>query len=332
MKELEHCPLCGAATLSRLKEQTFVLPEHLQSPATPASRNADEERLWIYFHQLRQQTTPTTVSVELCRNCGFIFTNPRLEQPDIETKYHWVGRLGTDEQRHRTTPPRVDRRGQRIFDLLDPLLRHQALTAPASILDYGGAEGYLLSPFLEQGYEANLVDYMNYPPASPAISYLGKDLADIPPTKRFDLILLLHTLEHVVDPVDLIRSLSERLTERGLLYIEVPLGAWLEWNSLREPITHINFFSEQSLWHAAREAGLETVVLNTQWQQVVHAHAMPCVNLVATKNLGPGTEAVTEVRSTQLQSRPWHQLAEGLRHNPRYYAKEALRGLKTLLT
>lgn len=332
MKHLEHCPLCGAAALKRLKEQTFALPAHLRPSEAPAPRNADEERLWIYFHHLLKQTTPTSVSVEMCRRCGFIFTNPRLEQSDIEIKYRWVDRLGADERRHRTAPPRVDRRGQRIFDLLDPLFRSQEFPAPASILDYGGAEGYLLLPFAQQGHRVCLVDYMNYQPAGPAIEYLGKDLGDIDPTERFDLILLLHTLEHVVDPVGMIRSLSARLTERGLLYIEVPLGAWLEWNSLREPITHLNFFSEQSLWYATREAGLQTVVLNTQWQQVVHAHAMPCINLVATNKLGPGTEAVTEVRPTKVQSRPWHQLAEGLRHNPRYYAKEALRGLRALLT
>jgi hypothetical protein len=121
--------------------------------------------------------------------------------------------------------------------------------------------------------------------------------------------------------------LADRLTPNGLLYVEVPLGAWLEWDSLREPITHLNFFSEQSLCFAARAAGLTPVALESRWQQVVHPHAMPCINLVATKTPAATVRPVTDCLPTQRQMQAWHQLAGGLRHNPRYYTKVFLSSL-----
>lgn len=310
-----------------LKRQTFTLPEHLQHPTTPEPRNADEERLWIYFHQLLKQTDPAVIQLDCCPNCGFIFINPRLEQTEIDKKYAWVARLGADRDRHRLPPPRVRQRSQRIFEFIQPLLTRQVLEHPATILDYGGAEGYLLQPFLQEGHRGYLADYMQYAPASPQIEYLGRDLAEIDPEFRFDLILFLHTLEHVGDPVGMLRQLADRLSPGGLLYIEVPLGAWLEWDNLREPITHLNFFSEQSLFFAARAVGLTPVALTTQWQQVVHSHAMPCINLVATRKPMPQVSPVTDYLTTQRQMQPWHQLIGGLRHNPRYYTKVFLKSL-----
>lgn len=42
------------------------------------------------------------------------------------------------------------------------------------------------------------------------------------PQDRFDLITILHTLEHVLDPVATMRGLVSRLTDCGVLFVQVP--------------------------------------------------------------------------------------------------------------
>lgn len=48
------------------------------------------------------------------------------------------------------------------------------------------------------------------------------DLADLPGTARFDLIAMFHVLEHLARPTEYLRRVSEHLTPRGRLLIEVP--------------------------------------------------------------------------------------------------------------
>ncbi len=42
------------------------------------------------------------------------------------------------------------------------------------------------------------------------------------PLKRYDLILAMHVLEHVVDPVEMLRKIRVHLRPRGVVYIIVP--------------------------------------------------------------------------------------------------------------
>lgn len=57
----------------------------------------------------------------------------------------------------------------------------------------------------------------------PPADYASLDELD--PSLRFDLILLVEVLEHVADPVGLLKELQARLTPAGELWITVPLIA-----------------------------------------------------------------------------------------------------------
>jgi SAM-dependent methyltransferase len=72
----------------------------------------------------------------------------------------------------------------------------------------------------------------------------------------FDLILLVHVLEHVKRPVALLRSLAGRLDEGGRLYVDVPdLAEYRGLEALH--IAHLWHFSEDSLGRSIASAGLE---------------------------------------------------------------------------
>jgi SAM-dependent methyltransferase len=80
-------------------------------------------------------------------------------------------------------------------------------------------------------------------------------------TGRFDVVTALHVLEHVPDPVAMLRCMIGWLAPGGLLIVEVPnaggLGARLfgkAWSGLELP-RHLSHFSPESLTRAVEQAG-----------------------------------------------------------------------------
>ena len=278
-----------------------------------------EKRLWIFFRHILKDDSPQPISMLLCHSCDFIFTNPRLSTSDIQTKYKAIDDLNLGEKvLSPTRKANLIGRSKRIFELIQSQLTTGAgQFSDLSILDYGGAEGFLLLPFLDKGARGYLVDFLEFPSPDDRIQYLGRDLEDVPPSMKFDVVFLLHTLEHVVEPVELIRALGKYLKPGGVLYIEVPLGAWLEWEFLREPLTHVNFFSESSLANAVSIAGMYPKYVESRWQMVTSTHNL-CINLIASNDKNTPCPKMTPL-AKQMNGLTYYR--ESLRHNFKYYTK-----------
>jgi SAM-dependent methyltransferase len=103
----------------------------------------------------------------------------------------------------------------------------------------------------------------------------------------FDYVTLSQVLEHVVDPIKTLRDVSTVLKEGGFAIISMPnangWGAkvfgrrWINWHI---PY-HLQFFSDNSMSKAAKQAGLELVrnstVTSSNWivHQLVHLIEYP---------------------------------------------------------
>jgi SAM-dependent methyltransferase len=79
----------------------------------------------------------------------------------------------------------------------------------------------------------------------------------------FDLITMIHVLEHIVDPVPFLTALLEKLNPGGMLLVEVP-------NHLQNPVElltvdHCTHFSPTSLSHVVEQSGYQTTVVATDW-------------------------------------------------------------------
>ena len=318
MVELNYCPVCNSQSLKVIKRHLFHPTTRTISQDIPSDVSNLEERLWIYFNKLDIRSGPRLVQSMQCQNCDFIFSNPRFTESDTKLKYETIDQLGFDQQRHtKKGMPAFHKRSMRIEQLIQSTLPKALQNKKLSILDYGGAEGYLLKPFLDQGHRTFLVDYIQYVNSPAGVQYLGKDIADIDPSMKFDLIMVLHTLEHVVNPVQLIEDLKPFLSDDGLIYIEVPLGAWLEWEFLKEPVTHINFFSESSLDFLVKKIGLVPIFLNSQWQWVV-TQQKPCINLIASTKQ-PKQPLRPKSIAHQMNSLSYYR--GSIKNNFKYYSK-----------
>lgn len=318
METLKNCPICHSQRIKTIKQHVFSPTDRLKETHLPKDVTDQEERLWIYFHKLVKQIAPAVVSSTQCFHCDFIFSNPRLSESDIQTKYQTIEMLGFDQKRHQQKGmASFKERSARIHKLISQNLPTSLTGQKLRVLDYGGAEGYLLLPFIDQGHEGCLIDFVEYEQTPPQVQYLGRDLSALNADAKFDIILLLHTLEHVIHPIELVKALGDRLSPNGIIYIEVPLGAWLEWEFLREPVTHVNFFSETSLNKVAELADLYPYFMDSGWQWVT-TYQIPCINLLASKTR---TSSSLKLKPIQQQMNGLSYYWGGARHNFKYYTK-----------
>ena len=315
MDHHETCPICGSDRLVGLKDYSFTPDYFTDLNVLPEGTSYQQERLWIFFNHIMEKPTASLLTSTLCQSCSFIFLNPRLTQKDILTKYKAIEILGLDRKRHQREKDlsNVEKRANRIYQTIKEF-------RPGSeecILDYGGAEGHLLIPFLDSGDKGYLIDYIEYDQFDSRITYLGSDHSDLLQELQFDIILINHTLEHVGDPVQLLIDLAAYLKPGGLFYIEVPLGAWLEWEFLNEPVTHLNFFSDESLVKTVERAGLYTQFIQSQWQWAISGIS-PCINLIASNE--PSRQKI-KIVPFEKQMRGHTYILGGLKCNWRYYMK-----------
>lgn len=184
------------------------------------------------------------VSANLCLNCGFVATSPRPEEIDLANKYAFLTQMAATPNLASTLPQifQITRtaRSRQIFEAVKNFQRKKNL----EVLDYGGGNGSMLQPFLDDGDKCFVADY--YDGQIPGVEKIANDWGDFPKERSFDVILCNHVLEHVCNPLEVIERLGSILKEGGVLFAEVPLEVWAGIPIEKEPVTHINFFTHET--------------------------------------------------------------------------------------
>lgn len=208
----------------------------------------------MLFEKILCNKDPIEFRFRICTNCGFIYFTPRPEKKDMIIKYKLINKWGSAKARDRSRYSSIhiydDKRALEIYKAICGIRQIQN----SNVADIGGSEGRNLRYFLADN-SCFVVDYERRDLIN-CVKYLCETAEDIPDTIHFALILYCHILEHVVNPVKEITRIKEILKPNGLFYIEVPLGCLEEWKRTRNFLTHINFFSEGSLWHLLDACGL----------------------------------------------------------------------------
>ena len=81
---------------------------------------------------------------------------------------------------------------------------------------------------------------------------------------KFDSILLVEVIEHVLDPRDLLRKAKLRLNDKGRIFLTTPCGELPKKNrntKAYDEESHIHFFTEKSLKSACQLASLKPIEL-----------------------------------------------------------------------
>jgi len=250
MKIAKSCPVC------KNEECDKLLTRRVEYPGGDIYSNLmdiDYVRNYILFDRILQNREPIEFCFQICTNCGFIFFSPRPEENDIVIKYDLVNELGDTKEREEFLYRGItcdDKRALEIYKSIAAFVE----VHNSNVIDLGGARGLNLKYFLGDN-DCFVIDYEEHELLT-GTQYLCETTDDVPESIRAKVVLFCHTLEHIVDPVKEILKIKDILEPGGLIYIEVPFGCWNEYKHTRNFLTHLNFFSEGSLYYLLDRCGL----------------------------------------------------------------------------
>ena len=250
MKETRSCPICKNEPCQELLRRRVIYPG---SDLHSNLLDIDYVRNYILFDRLLHSREPVEFCFRICTSCGFIFFSPRPEESDMVVKYTLVNELGDGKLREGRLYQDIDSDDKRALEIYKSVSEFGNIRN-SNVIDIGGARGLNLKYFLGDN-NCFVVDYEKHELLE-GTQALCETAQDIPESIRAGVVLYCHILEHVTDPVGELLKIRDILEPSGLLYIEVPFGCWNEYKYTRNFLTHINFFSEGSLYNLLDTCGL----------------------------------------------------------------------------
>jgi len=157
----------------------------------------------------------------------------------------------------------------------------------AKVLDFGCGDGKLLNRLQDRGWETSGIE------PSTAVAFLRhRHLTSPPQDGSFDLVILSHVLEHVINPLGVLRQLAESLREGGVLFVSVPrLDTLPQHGDLKYCLNHrhVVCFSETCLRGLLTRAGFATTArLDAKELDEAFTDGKPLrLRLVATRTAHP---------------------------------------------
>lgn len=251
MQQNPMCPLCAAQDWERLVSRAYLRHDAARLSAF------EREMLDVLFDVWFPGTERVTLHSALCRTCGFVTLLPRPEESDLQAKYHYLAKRRGPSDRPAHPDVYAHVRAARIYRLLRRLLPRMG----GRLLDFGGEDGSLLTPFVAAGHEGDLIDY--FPSSVAGVRRLGASIEDVPPGTTYDVVLCVFVLEHLSDPAAVLHRLRPVLKDEGHLYVQVPLQLWKVPPLPQEPVSHLNFFAPHTLSGLLRACGYRVLRCGT---------------------------------------------------------------------
>jgi 2-polyprenyl-3-methyl-5-hydroxy-6-metoxy-1,4-benzoquinol methylase len=201
--------------------------------------------------------------VAKCVNCDFIFQSSVLNDSGLKRLYdRWIDPQATLEWRKK-----LDKvtKSQDYARRLNVILRHFSHFPNINILDWGAGFGDFSAMALSGGTNIDALEF-----STERLTYLKKRGIPVIEIKQlqenyYHFINLDQVLEHIVDPVDLLKNIHKFLRDDGILYVGVPKCTNAEQlmcsKTLSQrafdclsPLQHINAFTNKTLKRACRKA------------------------------------------------------------------------------
>lgn len=226
----------------------------------------DHIRNHDYWWERNELKLGAKVGFQVCQSCGFI-TYANIADAQGMQKHYTEERKVVSAQHHATCGRKNAMHraflGERIA---------QWISEGRTLMDVGCAQGFFLNMLVERygwpkdkllgtEWAANFAKF--------ATEIYGLNVMQNPPEgQKWDIISLYRVLEHMKDPAKELASLREKLSERGIMYISVPI--WLD--ILEDPpggsakdfenvfhLNHVNVFTWQSFANLLAKVGLKVI-------------------------------------------------------------------------
>ncbi len=215
----------------------------------------------------------------VCGSCGFLFTqNPLNQQSATQFYSEQYRRLyeGTDmdDAAWEKVVDDFFRTGRSMAEGLTgiiPLLRSREMSS-VRIIEIGSGAGWNLAGFKERG-----ASVCGYDPDANCVKAaarrdievrLGLVEEALRQGERADVVILNHSLEHVLDPVDVLEKCKQLLKPQGCLFVGVPgltsilCGHWGGGLKHQLQNAHLSIWDETTFRATAARAGLSVRFYN----------------------------------------------------------------------
>lgn len=248
------CNLCAS-------EQVVLLEEITKKPTVETDYGITDD---AYYRQVFK-----------CSNCGVFFNHHTLI--DLKTFYlgtynHSINQnnfLGRFKRIINLPPEQSDNVG-RVNRVVAFLQDHFENVADVKALDVGSGTCVFLHELKKYVNHTYCVDpdptAVNHAKVEVGVSDAFQGgISDMDDSLKFDLITFNKVLEHVEDPIEQLNEAKNRLTDQGIIYVELPEGMKIYENGqiaqrAEFAVEHLTVFTDQSIRYLASEAGLQTLV------------------------------------------------------------------------
>lgn len=202
---------------------------------------------------------PCHYRIVQCRSCGMVYSNPIFDENKILSLY----RDSLIDKCIDLTSTSIQINMRRY---LNRLLRYSGIRE-GRILDVGCGVGYLLKYAQSKGFDVNGVE-PNINAANHGRTILGSDIVktgaytkDLYPPESFDLITIIHVIDHVVSPKDLLQTAQYHLKRSGYMLVATHnikslLGLIMGKNFVAYHVQHVGYFMPGLLREMMGRCGL----------------------------------------------------------------------------
>lgn len=165
----------------------------------------------------------------ICQSCGFVqkIADDAFMRDCQEIYRTYAVYYQADGQEQKVFEQSKGLSQSRSESILAQLLKQDALPAGGTLLDIGCGNGNLLRSFSKlfptwvlSGLEFDEKNRFSIEKIENVSAFYSCELTDI--AEQFDMISMIHCLEHIVDPVHFLWKVKDKLTPHGLLLIEIP--------------------------------------------------------------------------------------------------------------
>ena len=264
------CWVCGGTVLTRFHECYFDFK--LYAAQDPEIHEYDGTSVWLVK----------------CGTCGFAQPEALPTLPRFFDRMY-DQRWSEDWVEHEFEAEYKDF----IFNTILRELDRLAGSGPRRLLDVGAHAGRFMHMAEEAGWEVEGIE-LNPRTAACAARRTGRPVHQVNAhtlvagARRYNAITLTDVLEHIPEPVTLLRTLAQLLEPGGSIAVKVPSGPGQWWKeralsaitsgrpiSIADNLVHVNHFSPRALAMALERAGFADVHVRAGAPELLPADGHP---------------------------------------------------------
>ena len=196
-----------------------------------------------------------TGDIYCCLDCGF---HQCMTMPEVLNFY-----IDMEDPLYEMT------RAQRAIQEKNILGSIKRKPPGARLLDVGAGSGIMVEVAKQEGYKACGVEpsiSLQKKADELGLNVISGTVSALERSDRYDVITSIDVLEHVSDPVNLLKEINYFMSEDGLAIIVTPdrksfFASLLGWRWWHYRIAHIGYFDKSTLELALTQAGLTPISL-----------------------------------------------------------------------